>query len=922
MGRAEVYHHSFSTGVMDKTVLPRTDLQVMQLAAEDQTNLLCMTTGKGFMRPGFGYLGSTPSNTPARLLPFIFSADDACLIELTAYSMRFWVGDQLVSRAAVTSAIASGDFSSGAGWTDASTAGATAAPSGGYLVLAAPAKGSRAIYKQQVTTSSAGVEHGLFVIVERGPVMFRVGSTDGGDEYLAETELKTGRHSLAFTPTGSYWVQFDSSDPVARRVFSIAVEGAGVVTLPTFWGNDDLINIRHAQSADVVFVACRGQKQKRIERRGLRGAGRSWSVVDYDSNSGPLTSGRTSRARLKPTLTEGNTTLTADKAFFKPSHQGALFKLNHTGQMVVQKLAGAGQFTDPIEVTGINNSAATAPEDVFDDRAWGYVITGTWVGSLRVYRSFDGPDFGYKEYRADSGAATIPITANGSGTNTDTDDNAVVWYRIGFEEGSYTSGTAEIAIEYAGGGGSGVCRVIEVASPTSASIEVLSPFKGTTYSDDWQEGQWSPYQGYPSACGLFEGRLWWSGADRFWGSVSDDFENFDEDVEGDSGPINRVVATDGVNDVQWIMPLQRLVLGTEGTETTARSSSFDEPLTPTNTTLKDASTVGSASVSPLRVDGRGIFVSRSGNELYELSINLDSADYAASKLTELVKSWFGSSIVSLAAQRHPDTRVWVAMADGSAMCCVYEPAQKVTAFIPIETSGTFEGFAVLPGTTQDILYAIIARTVGGSTVRFIERMALDTESAPGTYCKVADSYITYNLGAPVLQVPVPHLIGSEVVVWADGAPVTDTDANGMTVAKTFTVDGSGNIDLPEALESIVVGLAYDWRYKSARLAYGASGGTSMLKDKRVSELGLVMTDYARAGIRYGGTFDETVRPMLPLPIMRGGVTAPAVVSSQVDDESDFILNDGFSLDSRICLRGSSPFPASLLGMTMTVTTNA
>jgi hypothetical protein len=99
---------------------------------------------------------------------------------------------------------------------------------------------------------------------------------------------------------------------------------------------------------------------------------------------------------------------------------------------------------------------------------------------------------------------------------------------------------------------------------------------------------------WPSSVTFAEGRLWWSGSDRLWGSVSDGFEDFDDTTEGDSGPISRSIATGGVNDTQWMLGPSRLLIGTEGAVSTVKSSSFDEPLTPTNLSIKDSSSTGAA----------------------------------------------------------------------------------------------------------------------------------------------------------------------------------------------------------------------------------------------------------------------------------------------------------------------------------------
>jgi hypothetical protein len=141
------------------------------------------------------------------------------------------------------------------------------------------------------------------------------------------------------------------------------------------------------------------------------------------------------------------------------------------------------------------------------------------------------------------------------------------------------------------------------------------------------------------------------------------------------------------------------------------------------------------------------------------------------------------------------------------------------------------------------------------------------------------------------------------------------------IRREFTVSGAGTITLPVAASNIVVGLPYRARYKSSRLAYGAEQGTAMMQKKKVEELGLVLTDFARAGILYGGAFDNADQPMFPLPLEKDYVTAAAIVSSDVDDEEPMSFDGEWTLDSRVCIECASPFPASVLGMLLTVSTS-
>lgn len=896
MAKVNTYLHALNVGVHDATALARVDLERMRLAAEDQTNLLCSAVGPAFMRPGLEHLTSTRINAEARLKEFVFGVSDAALLEFTNLTMRVMVDDAIITRAAVTSTVTNGDFSSSAGWTTTGVGGGTATISGGELVLNATTVEGIAQCTRSVSTSSAGTEHALRIIVTRGPVFFRCGSTSGADDYISETSLPTGEHSLAFTPSGTYHVFFFSKERVNRIVDSIQVEAAGVMTLPTPWGLANLPDIRIAQSADVCFVACDGKKQRRIERRSTR----SWSVCEYQTDDGPFALNPDPRVRMKIAALEGNTTLTSSAAYFTSDHGDALFRLVHTGQKVTQSLGQEDVYTDSIRVTGVDSGGG------INDRDFTVTISGTWAGTITLQRSYDDPDTGFVDVST--------YVANSTFVISDSADNTIYYYRLGFKTGDYTSGTATISINYDGGGGFGICRVNSVSSSTSASVEVLKPMKNTNYTREWRPGEWSDYGGWPSAVVLSDGRLWWSGADRLWGSISDAFSSFDEEEEGDSGPIARSIATGGVNETKWMMALQRLIVGTEGATSTVKSSSLDEPLTPTNLGIKDSSTTGAAPIDPIKVDTRGIFVERAGSALMELTFSGEASDYSVSQISKLTTELFESGVKSIAVQRRPDTRIWLVLEDGSCVCMVYEPSDEVLAFIPIATDGELESVAVLPALVQDRVYFTVKRTINGSTVRYIEKMAKDSEVKPDTLCKVMDAFeVVTNAPASTTVSGLSHLIGETVVVWADGAPVETSSG----VRAEFTVSAGGTITLPSAKSNIVVGLPYRARWKSARLAYGAMNGTALLQKKAVNSLGLIMTDFTRFGIKYGKDFDS----LYNLPIRAEGSAQSSIVLGSIRDETPVTFPGQWDTDSRACIEINSPYTAKILGLVLEVTAN-
>ena len=294
-----------NAGEVSRLVLAQVGLAKLKVAAEQQENLLPSTLGYAMFRPGTEYIAETQGNLRAFLLSFVRSAGSTGLIEISNNVLRVFVNGALVTRPAVTSAVTNGNFNSNVtNWTDADEAGGTSAwETGGYMKLT----GSGTAYArmhQQVTVpgGSVGVEHALRIIIERGPVGFRVGTTATNDDYIGETLLGTGEHSLAFTPTGDFFIVFQSADAVPRLVNSVQVEASGVMALAAPWALADIRNIRADQSADVLFLACDGYQQRKIERRGDG----SWSLVLYAPIDGPFGLPSLDNITMDPSSTTGS----------------------------------------------------------------------------------------------------------------------------------------------------------------------------------------------------------------------------------------------------------------------------------------------------------------------------------------------------------------------------------------------------------------------------------------------------------------------------------------------------------------------------------------------------------------------------------------------------------------------------------------
>lgn len=776
MPRLEQAIVAFNRGLVSRLALARVDLRRMQFSCETMVNWMPRSLGSMMLRPGLQYIDSILDNAPPRCLPFVFATDDTAIIEFTDEAFRVWIDDEILTRESVASMVNNGEFTASlTGWTDNDEVGGTSAwVAGSYMGLTGNGTAA-AIRDQAVTVAAAdqGVEHALHIIVERGPVILRVGSTTGGDEYISETELATGAHSLAFTPTGTpFNIRFLSRLKRIVLVNSCQVEAAGAMVVESPYLEADLGNIRYDQSGDVVFLACVDYQQQRIERR----AARSWSIVRYYANDGPFRTENIGPITMAVGALSGNPTLTASAAYFKPGHVGALFRVTTQGQNVIESITAQNTFTDAIRVVGVDAAR------VFTVILSGLSGTGTTATLQRSFDSDTGPFSDVQNYTADT---TVLFD--------DTLDNQVVWYRLGVKTGNYSSGTISAQLAYSQGSVDGIARVTGYTSATVVSVEVLQEFGSITASDVWAEGKWSDYRGWPSAVALYEGRLGWAGKDGVQLSVSDAFDSFDQDFEGDAGPIVRSIGSGPVDTISWMLPLLRLILGGQGGEHSCRSNSFDEPLTLANFNIKTPTNQGSAGVSPAKVDSRGMFVQRGGTRLFEAAFNTDTYDYEAVDLTLLIPEIGLPGISRIAVQRQPDTRVHCVRTDGTAAVLVTDKAENVLCWLEIESPGAdglIEDVVILPGAAgspEDRVYYVVNRTINGETVRNMEKWALESECVGGNISKLADSFIVVTNDPPSKRVlGLGHLEGQQgVVVWADGVDV-GTDSNNEQI---YSVDG-------------------------------------------------------------------------------------------------------------------------------------
>ena len=818
--------------------------------------------------------------------------------------------------------------------------------SGVGLSLNAGATGSLARTKKAVAvvdTGDSNKEHSLDINVTSGPVSLRVGSLDGADDLISETSLGEGYHNLAFIPSSfPFYITLQTSGAADRSVAKCSIGDSGTVELVSPWTTDtgvhgstshrstDLQNLRYDQSQDVVFVAAAGLQQYKIERRGNGASvGRSWSAVKYYPKLGPFRANLDQNVELGVNGYFGTVDLTSNIPFFKSGHVGSLFRLTHDGQSTTEKLGFTNASTVAVSVSGLSESD-TGLIDNFsanNERRISFSMTGTYVGTVSIERSFESKDYGFSQVAADY--LTSASSASDTGTFTtiihDKDDNATVYYRAVLT--SWTSGTVSVAISAKRSVRSGIFRVLSVLNNKAATAEVIRAPSSTALTGDWQEGAWSDYRGFPSSVALHEGRLSYAGIGALWLSVSDDYENFDDEIVGDSKPIVRTFGSGPVDKIYYLVSMQSLLAGSADAELSVRASIQDEVLTPSNASAKRMSSQGAANIRPIKRDQDILFVQRSKKRLYRISQKDGNSAAETQELTLYVPRILNSGVVSVAIQRQPETRMHFVLADGTVALFAYDPIIGSFAWSKwvgdTGTSAVVEQVSVLPAIEEDAVFYLVKRTIGGATKRYIEKWAKETESVGDTGLSyLADCSKSYtDTGRNASITGFQHLGGANVVVWADDtgqakagkdlSPDTPTGQTEYAVGTGGATD-TGEITLSEAVHHAVAGLPYKAVWKSSKITFDASStvyGTGLGQMKRPTQIALILYETHNNGLFFGN--DTGYLDALPRKSDEGA----AVDADKIFHTLDMAAMPFPGLwdeDNRIVLVAKSPRPATVM----------
>lgn len=351
-------------------------------------------------------------------------------------------------------------------------------------------------------------------------------------------------------------------------------------------------------------------------------------------------------------------TLTASDSYFTSDMVGALFSLT--------------QPRENSSVTGTKSAVGAITDKIYVEGDYSVTVSQGWKGTIKLQRKQGLNDWeSMRTWVSTDGYKAVQFTG--------TEEEANVYYRLYMS--AWTSGVVTGEITVNASTQTGICRIVSYTSATEVEISVLRPFVSEEPTVRWSEGAWSDERGYPRTGTFYGGRIYFAATpyepQTIWASGIDQYENFEVCTKDDS-PFQLTIASEKRNAIQWMSSLESIILGAIGGEWRLRSSSYQEPITPTNFSIKQKGTIGSCSMQPERIGDALIFVNYNRRKLYEL-IEQDET-FKLRDLTLLAEDITLTGIYAMAFQKNPEPIIWMALGSGTVVSCSYNPEENVDAF--------------------------------------------------------------------------------------------------------------------------------------------------------------------------------------------------------------------------------------------------
>lgn len=510
------------------------------------------------------------------------------------------------------------------------------------------------------------------------------------------------------------------------------------------------------------------------------------------------------------------------------------------------------------------------------------------------------------DYRATVSGTTVTIHANEAGT---VPNGRLVSITT---KGTITISSANGAL--AGGTNTGSTLLAadqyNVYKQENGIYGYIGSSEGTSFKDDnisadasrTPPKQRNPFNGpgdYPSTVDFYEQRLYFGATDNapqsVWGSVINAYSNFNTSRPArDDEAVTFTIAASQVNEIRHIVPLGDMLLLTSDAEWRVSGGGDGAAITPSSILLKPQSYRGAARVRPIVIGNTILYVQDKGSIVRDLAYKLETDGFTGDDLSVMSNHLFkGYQIVDWAYAQVPHSIVWAVRSDGVLLGLTYMREHEVWAWHRHDTAGAVESVCTVSEGAEDVLYAVISRTVNGTTRRYIERLhERNWRTAQDAFC--VDSGLTYS-GPPTSTISgLDHLEGETVSILAGGDVLP------------LQVVSAGTITLPRQYDLVHVGLPYICDLETMNIDMGMTQqGTVQARKKSVPRL-VVRVEESRE-FEAGPSPDRLLKTKINLTHYDEAIAL-------YTGDHELTLQAAWNSHGRVMIRQADPVPLTVLAI--------
>lgn len=768
---AKTLVRSFAGGEIGAQLFSRIDLDKYQTGVALCRNMIIMPQGPAVSRPGFGFVNRTRySDKRSRLIPFAFSTQQTYTLEFGDLYVRFHT-------------------------------------SGGTLL-----DGNQFI--SAVTNANPGVftasaTHGLVV----GKwVFFSVIS--------GMPTISNRWWIVATVPTGTTFTVTDLRGNVLSTV-GLPIFGGGlpkfaqVYELATPYAHTELEGLRFVQSADVLTLVHQGYAPRELRRSGPI----NWSldlIVFSTSLAAPQSTGAVSSPILHEYQVQG----------VAPTQGGWV-------------LPGVGSVSNDLTIPGRRNAISWSSVPgaihyrIYKKSGAAYGQIGIAVSDNVFYDDgtiapdLSSPPFSPQSFLPAPSVAVTALAPPGTGVQVVPTGGGGITYTYvvtSVSDNQIEESLASAPVSTTNNlGTAGNVNTVSWPAVPGVNFYRVYRLKNGLYGLVGSSGaecsfvddnvlpdvsqtpplQISPFTGdfnYPQAVTYHQQRRVFGGSinkpQTLWMTRSGTEKNMAFSRPGrDDDSITMGVVSREAHTIRHLVPMDDLLLLTSGGEWKVAASDSG-PLTPSNVSAKQQGYSGSNNAQPVVTDSTVLYAQDRGGHVREIQFAWEKQGYRTSDVSILAPHLFDfHTVKQMAFVRAPQPIFWAVRDDGLLLGMTYVTEHEVRAWHRHDTAGLIESVCSVAEGDEDVLYAIVQRTITGVAERYVERLHTRRFDTPADQFFL-DCAISYSGTPATVFGGLQHLDGMTVSILADGG-----------VEPQQVVSG-GQITLSAAASKVVVGLPY------------------------------------------------------------------------------------------------------------------